>query len=60
MKIYILLAHPDKDTFNGRLADAYEQAATAKGHNDQQREEKIKKVLGTIPLFSSRCSFARV
>jgi len=32
MKIYILLAHPDKDSFNGRLADAYENAAKNKGH----------------------------
>lgn len=33
MNIYILLAHPDKETFNGRLADAYEQQAILKGHN---------------------------
>lgn len=32
MKIYLLLAHPDTDTFNGALADAYEQAAKNKGH----------------------------
>lgn len=32
MKIYILLAHPDKDSFNGRLADAYENAAKNRGH----------------------------
>ena len=32
MKIYILLAHPDKDSFNGRLADAYEKAAKSRGH----------------------------
>ncbi len=32
MKIYILLAHPDKNTFNGRLADAYANTAKLKGH----------------------------
>lgn len=32
MRIYILLAHPDRDSFNGRLADAYEAAAIARGH----------------------------
>lgn len=32
MKIYLLLAHPDKDTFNGQLADAYEAAARRNGH----------------------------
>ncbi|GAA4383772.1 NAD(P)H-dependent oxidoreductase [Hymenobacter koreensis] len=32
MRIYLLLAHPDKDSFNGRLADAYEAAATRNGH----------------------------
>ncbi|MDJ1467664.1 NAD(P)H-dependent oxidoreductase [Xanthocytophaga flava] len=32
MKLYILLAHPDTDSFNGQLADAYEQAAIGKGH----------------------------
>ena len=32
MKTYILLAHPDKDSFNGRLTDAYEEAAKSKGH----------------------------
>ena len=25
MNIYILLAHPDKNSFNGRLADAYDK-----------------------------------
>jgi NAD(P)H dehydrogenase (quinone) len=33
MNIYILLAHPDKDSFNGRLADSYAKAAKAKNHN---------------------------
>jgi len=32
MKIYLLLAHSANDSFNGLLADAYEQAARAKGH----------------------------
>jgi hypothetical protein len=27
MKIYLLLAHPDANSFNGMLADAYEKAA---------------------------------
>ena len=32
MKLYVLLAHPDKDSFNGHLADAYCEGARAKGH----------------------------
>ncbi len=32
MKIYLLLAHPDKASLNGVLADAYERAALEKGH----------------------------
>ena len=32
MKIYLLLAHPNKETLNGHLADAYEEAARQKGH----------------------------
>ena len=32
VKIYILLAHPDKNTFNGNLANAYETTAKNKGH----------------------------
>lgn len=32
MNIYLLLAHPDKQSFNSRLADAYEQQALSKGH----------------------------
>lgn len=32
MRIYLLLAHPDKESFNGRIADAYEQTAIAQGH----------------------------
>jgi NAD(P)H dehydrogenase (quinone) len=33
MRIYILLAHPDKDSLNGAFADAYEDAAQAIGHD---------------------------
>jgi len=32
MKLYILLAHPSKNSFNGALADAYEQEAKQLGH----------------------------
>lgn len=32
MNIYLLLAHPDKDSFNGQLADAYCQRARQLGH----------------------------
>ena len=32
MKLYVLLAHPDKESFNGQLADAYCEGARAKGH----------------------------
>lgn len=32
MKIYILLAHPNNESFNGSLADSYEKAAKNKGH----------------------------
>jgi putative NADPH-quinone reductase len=32
MRIYVLLAHPDTDSFNGALADAYCAAALAAGH----------------------------
>jgi NAD(P)H dehydrogenase (quinone) len=32
MRIYVLLAHPDTDSFNGAIADAYCAAATAAGH----------------------------
>ncbi len=32
MNIYLLLAHPDTDSFNGQLADAYEKALLASGH----------------------------
>lgn len=39
MKIYILLAHPDKDTFNGQIAEAYHDAAIAKG--DEVRIQRI-------------------
>ncbi len=32
MNIYILLAHPDRSSFNGQLADAYEKALLLHGH----------------------------
>lgn len=32
MRIYLILGHPDKDTFNGKLADLFEQTAVAEGH----------------------------
>ena len=31
MRIYVLFAHPDSDSFNGHLAEAYCSAATASG-----------------------------
>lgn len=33
MKIYILLGHPDQETFNGQIAHAYYDAAVRKGHD---------------------------
>jgi len=32
MKIYILLGHPDPESFNGQIAEAYKAAAEKKGH----------------------------
>ena len=32
MRIFVLFAHPDVQSFNGRLAEAYCAAATAGGH----------------------------
>ncbi|MCU0391861.1 MAG: NAD(P)H-dependent oxidoreductase [Thermoflexibacter sp.] len=32
MKIYLLLAHPDSDSFNGKIAQAYYESALSKGH----------------------------
>lgn len=32
MKIFLLLAHPDRESFCGALADAYEESAVAAGH----------------------------
>ena len=37
MKIFILLAHPDKETFNGSIADAYESKALELGHQVKRR-----------------------
>jgi len=31
-KIFILLGHPDKDTYSGAVADTYQEAATQAGH----------------------------
>lgn len=36
-KILILLAHTDKDSFSGALADAYERVATSVGHDVVRR-----------------------
>lgn len=35
MKIYLLLAHPDKESYNNRIAEAYHQSALEKGHEVQ-------------------------
>lgn len=32
MKIYLILGHPDRDSYNGKLTDAIEQNAIAHGH----------------------------
>ena len=32
MNIYLLLGHPDHESFNGKIAEAYADAAVAKGH----------------------------
>ena len=32
MKIYLLLGHPDKESFNGQIADAYCKTALTNGH----------------------------
>ncbi|MEJ0106799.1 MAG: NAD(P)H-dependent oxidoreductase [Bacteroidota bacterium] len=40
MNIYLLLAHPDKESFNGQLADAYGQEAIRKGH--QVRRQNLE------------------
>ena len=32
MKIYLLLGHPDKDSLNGNIAEAYYRTAVEKGH----------------------------
>ncbi len=32
MRIYLLLGHPDRDSFNGAIADRYEAAARLVGH----------------------------
>ena len=37
MRIYVLYAHPDIESFNGRLADAYCSAAADAGHQVRRR-----------------------
>lgn len=37
MQIYILLAHPDKNSLNGAFADAYENSAKAAGHETRRQ-----------------------
>jgi putative NADPH-quinone reductase len=32
MKIYVLLGHPDHESFNGKIAETYAKAATQAGH----------------------------
>ncbi len=39
MNIYLLLAHPDAESFNGKIAEAYCKAAQEKGH--QVRFQKL-------------------
>lgn len=38
MKIYLLLAHPDVNSFNGSLADAYEREARLRGHEVRRQD----------------------
>lgn len=38
MKIYLLLAHPDINSFNGQIANAYQQAAIEKGHEVRRQD----------------------
>ncbi|MBB5984465.1 NAD(P)H-dependent oxidoreductase [Sphingobium lignivorans] len=38
MRIFILLGHPDAASFNGRIADAYEAAARAAGHEVRRQD----------------------
>jgi NAD(P)H dehydrogenase (quinone) len=38
MRIYVLFAHPNADSFNGRLADAYGAAAEAAGHEVRRND----------------------
>lgn len=38
MRIFILLGHPDTESFNGEIADAYEVAARAAGHEVRRQD----------------------
>jgi NAD(P)H dehydrogenase (quinone) len=38
MRIYVLFAHPNSDSFNGRLCEAYCAAANAKGHEIRRQD----------------------
>lgn len=38
MKIYLILGHPDRNSFNGRIADAYEQRARQTGHEIRRHD----------------------
>jgi NAD(P)H dehydrogenase (quinone) len=38
MRIYLLLGHPDKDSFCGAIADAYEASAKAAGHEVRRQD----------------------
>ncbi|MEO3402901.1 NAD(P)H-dependent oxidoreductase [Mucilaginibacter sp. CAU 1740] len=38
MKIYILLAHPNKNSFNGQIANQYERAAISNGHEVRRQD----------------------
>lgn len=55
MNIYILLAHPDKNSFNGQLADVAEKTLMEKGHQvrrqnigDMQFDPILWKGYGTV------------
>jgi putative NADPH-quinone reductase len=53
MRIYVLFAHPDTDSFNGRLADAYCAAAMGNGH-DVRRQNLFELDFDPILRFGLR------